>query len=230
MLIELTEALACPACLRRGTGVPNQGLIAVVDELRARRVLQGYLGCSYCESRYSIRDAAITFGAEPSGGQVAPAASPPEVEGGESVGRPGWEPRDPEELAVEVAALLGVAERPGGVWLLGEGLAHAARKVAGLAAGAEVLVLAGGDPPAGTEELTVARDTPPDVLPILSGRLRGVALRGGTADRVREGSRALGVGGRLVLLAPSQVGRQAVAESDLRILADEDRALVAVRP
>lgn len=213
MHIELTEALACPACLRRGEGVPRQGLVAVVDELRGRRVLRGYLGCSHCETRYPIRDATVTFGARPSGVE---AADP--------------EPTDGEELAVEVAALLGVAERPGGVLLLGEGLASVARGVARLAAGAEMLVLAEGEPPPAHEGLTVARDTPADILPVLSGRLRGVALRGGTAARVREGTRTLGEGGRLLVLWPTEAARQAMVEAPLRVLADEERALLAVRP
>lgn len=199
MFLELTELLVCPACR------PAQGLVALVERMEGRRVVEGFLGCAGCEARYPIRSGEVHFGggAVPEGaaGQAEAVRSgrePPAVEdsGADRPGGAGRGRASPEERALLLAALLGLQEGGGGVVLLGRGLARAAAALARLAAGMEVLALAdaarepadgslgagasGSDRGAGRTTTLVG--VPPDALPLFSGRLRGVALVGGRAD------------------------------------------------
>lgn len=77
--------------------------------------------------------------------------------------------------------------------------------------------------------VTIGRGVPPVILPVLSARYRGVGLLGGHEPRVREAHRALGEGGRLVILRPGPGTRELAEEVSLEVLAAEPRALVAVR-
>lgn len=147
--------------------------------------------------------------------------------------------RDEEpELAMETAALLDVASRERPV-LLGAGLLAEAPRVAELAQGVEVLVLApaqagsGGGAPgdahrreAAPENLTHLFGAFDGTLPVLSGKLGGVALRAPGPEAVRDGARTLAPGGRLVGLRPDPGLRELLSDLTLRVVASEERAFV----
>lgn len=227
MFIELTEVLVCPACREREAGasaLPVQGLVARVDRLDGRRVLEGFLGCPHCEARFPIRRGVVWFATEAT-----------------RAGRPPAEPADREEAALLVPALLALQEEAAGYVLLGRGLTAIAREVAAEAVRIELLALAGcgkevggcggtSGPGSGRSRVSLLRVEDPARLPLFSGRLRGIALVGGDEPTVREAARILGPGGRLAILAPSEEAVEAVERSRLRTLAAEPRALVAVRP
>ena len=212
MFIELTELLVCPACR------PGQGLVARVDRLEGRRVVEGSLGCPACEARYPIRGGVARFAREPWPGRSA-AAGPPEVA--------------LEALTTLLAALLGLEEGGGGYVLVGHGLAAAAPGLRTIAAEREIVAL--GVPPEAGEETEVGRvswlqGVDPGRLPFFPGRFRGVAFTGGTSVAVEEAIRLLGPRGRLVLLRPAEEDARTVSSGPLEVLASDPRAIVAIRP
>lgn len=218
MQIELSEVLTCPDCRS------PQGLIVLVDELDDEgRVRQGNLGCSRCQRRYPIRDGVVDLLAGVGGGEEG--AAP-----GDGGGRP-----SPEELAVEVGGLLGLRSASGPV-VLGHGLASAAGRLAGVAEGVSVLALAGESGAAsgaGPGERSVAPFTlvlaPVGRLPLLHGKVAGVALWRSGAGALEDARRALSPGGRVALLRPDGEVRRELESSGLEILASEERAAVARR-
>lgn len=231
MLIALTEVLGCPVCLAREGRAPPQGLVAFAEARSGGWVRRGSLGCVVCETRFPIERGVIDFGSpgrQPGSGRPASGqASSGEAGGGAASGSPAPD-------AVALAALLGVDAGSGGVVVVGEGLGARALALAALAGGIRVLALHAAAPAPEAEEgsdgaVTRAHGVPPGVLPLLSGRLRGVALLGGPPARLREASRALAPGGRLTVLRPSEEARAAVEGLPLRLLAADARALVAVR-
>lgn len=146
--------------------------------------------------------------------------------------------RDEEpELAMETAALLDVASRERPV-LLGAGLLAEAPRVAELAQGVEVLVLAPAQAGSGRgapgdvrqeaapENLTHLFGAFDGTLPVLSGKLGGVALRAPGPEAVRDGARTLAPGGRLVGLRPDPGLRELLSDLTLRVVASEERAFV----
>lgn len=227
MFIELTEILVCPVCREReaeASALPAQGLVARVDRLDGRRVLEGFLGCPHCEVRFPIRGGVVRFAAE-----------------GTRARRPPAGPADPEEAALLVPALLALQDEAAGYVLLGRGLTAVAGDVAAAAEGVELVALTdsgeeagsyGGvsGPDSGRSRVSLLRVEDPARLPLFSGRLRGIALVGGDEPTVREAGRILEPGGRLAILVPSEEAVEAVERGPLRTLAAEPRALVAVRP
>jgi hypothetical protein len=177
------------------------GMVAFVDRLDGRRVVRPVHG-------------GVVHISDASDAPVSAGAAPPD-----------------QELAIYAAALLGLHERPGGYVLLDEGLAGAARQVADLAAGTEIVALAGL--PRGASEGAAAVSyvvgAAQDSLPVLPGKLRGVVVRAATVPRVKSAVRALGFDGRLVVFRPDPAVRKAVDAASLRLLAADERALVAVR-
>ncbi|MFQ5679535.1 MAG: hypothetical protein ACE5HP_08745 [Gemmatimonadota bacterium] len=234
MFVEATEVLECPRC-RVGPG-----LVAVVDEMRERRVVTGYVGCPLCEARYPIRERAVDFGPVPNGGREAGASLPygkprgagpterrEEGPGGAVGEKVRAEPRIGEgSEALELAALLG-RQPSGGYVLLGPAFLSAATTV-GRTCGVEVLALAEG-PGREEEQVTRLLGASATALPVAAGRLRGVVLGGDAAEEVQEAVRALEVGARLVVRSPSVDTREAVAGLPVEILVAEERAIVAVR-
>lgn len=200
MRLELSELFVCPRCR------PDQGLVVLVEELEsAGRVRSGHLGCPGCEARYPIRDRTIRFGERASAASGSP---------------------DPE-LATEAAALSGVREGEG-IVLLDPRLAPLAGRISELTGGADVLVLAGGSEEPG-EGVTRAVGIDPSDLPLFGGRVDAAVLFGARETLVREWVRVLREGGRLVALRPPGVVRDAVAETRVEVLAEDERAVVAVR-
>ena len=53
MFIELIDALRCPA------DHPPSNLVAALDRVDDRDVIQGMLGCPVCRSEFQIRDSAL---------------------------------------------------------------------------------------------------------------------------------------------------------------------------
>lgn len=224
MYVELSEVLVCPSC------GPDANLVLAVDERDGRWVRSGTLACARCDARYPVRGGRLDL--RPSG-EREPASGPtPDPSG----------PSDPEEVAVEVAALLEL-QRRGGAVLLGPGLAPAAPRVASLAERAAILCLAepaaaagpgpadrGPAPPDGEDRVTRILTSPAAGLPVRGRRLAGIALWSPDVDRVEEAARALGAGGRLVGLRPSPEARRAAEGLDLEVLASESRAVVVSRP
>lgn len=217
MQIELSEVLTCPDCRS------PQGLIVLVDELDDEgRVREGDLGCSRCQRRYPIRDGVVDLLDAAGGGE---GAAP--VSGG---GRP-----SPEELALEVGGLLDLRSA-GGPVVLGHGLASAAGRLAGVVEGVPVLALAGesgavsGAAPRGRSivpfTLVLA---PAGRLPLLHGKVAGVALWKYGAEALQDARRALSPGGRVALLRPDEDARRELESSGLEVLASDERAAVARR-
>lgn len=246
MFIELTEVLVCPACREREAAegsrpaaaagsLSAQGLVARVDRLEGRRVLDGHLGCPHCDARYPIEEGVVRFAA------TGPDAGPDRA--------------DPGEAELLVPALLGLQEEASGYVLLGPGLAEAAPRISAAVEGVEVVALAGSEGAPREESGIASREATGDVsregsgsapgggrprvsllwvedaahLPLYSGRFRGVALVGGTVSMVGEAVRILAPRGRLAILVPSEEAVRAVEGAPLETLAADPRAIVAAR-
>jgi uncharacterized protein YbaR (Trm112 family) len=187
--MELAEILDCPQC-RDGFG-----LVAFVRESENRRVLRGHLGCPICEVEYPIIDGVIWIDATGAGRPLRPGAPAAHA--------------DPE-LSLRLAALLGLAERPRPLVLLGPGLGRHGAPLARLATGAEAIAWldpVDEEPPArGVGEL--ARGVNPirgadrGRWPVRSSSLHGIALSEPWADMVEEAARCSRTGGRIVLPSP----------------------------
>lgn len=224
MFIELTEALDCPVCKEQ------LGLVAFVKELHQRRVLEGHLGCPECLAEFPIREGAIDL------------AELDEESGPDTSADPGAAADCPDERAMQVAALLGVQEHPGARLLLDEGLAACATAVVGWGERIEVLMLQPARPSVGAPGhrgdaevlgsapgVTPLAGAPHACWPIRPHALRGVALLGGSPERLCEAERVLAREGRLVVLEPVSAVLDGVAELGFEILAAEARALVGAR-
>lgn len=206
MHILLTDVLACPRC------GPAFGLILVPDEVHERRVASGILACANCRERYLIDDGVA------------------DLRGG-SEGRSGderaHEVREPDEDgALRLAALMGVSEGPAIVLIAGPASERAA-EIAGMVTELEVIAAERADVRSGRGVSAVRVG---DALPVVSGKLRGVALTGWAADRfLEEGARAVAPTARLVL-DPSPADAEVRLEAaGLRTLAREGATIVAAR-
>ncbi|MFQ5690604.1 MAG: hypothetical protein ACE5HQ_10065 [Gemmatimonadota bacterium] len=218
MFIELTELLTCPKC------GPAQGLVAVVAEMKERRVLEGYLGCPMCEARYPITGGEVDLRGSDEAAVPDEAARP-----ADAAGLRAPDPSDPR-FAVTVAALLDLAECPAGCLLVDEDLAFLATDLLRLGGAKRFEVLALASAPEGERSgVTSLRAGTRSGLPVRSRSLRGVALHGSGRSRLEEAVRVLAPGGRLVVLAPAAGLVEALEAQPVRTLVVEERALVAVR-
>lgn len=208
MYILLTDILSCPRC------GPESGLILLADRIEARRVVAGTLGCARCRGEYAVRAGVADLRAGPADAADGTAAE-----------------REPAreaaaERALRWAALMGVAEGPGFVFVTGEAAALAA-EIAALIDGIEV-VAAGRA--AAAEVPGVSRIEVTDRLPFYSGKIRGVALAGAAADTLlEEAARVLGPLGRLVLEPAPDQAEARLSRAGLRVIARQDRTIVAGR-
>jgi hypothetical protein len=203
MHLLLTDHLICARC------GPGFGLILLADRLEDRRVIEGVLGCSNCRERYPV---AGGFG------ELAP--SPRTTEEGSYLDR-----ADDPHGALQLAALLGVREGPGFLFLSGSAVRHADR-LAAMIEGIEVVAahpaLRGDEESSGVTRLGVGA-----TLPFRSGSLRGVAMEGASgAGRIEEGIRVLGVGSRLVLRGPDQGARERMDAAGLELVLEAEGVLV----
>jgi len=224
VFIELAEALDCPVC---GDGY---GLVAFVAEADRRRVISGHLGCPMCEIEFSIDGGTVDFRAAPPPEDAAvSAATDRGAEEGSSV-------------ALKLAALLGVGERPGMVILLGAGLGHHASVIARMADRVEVIAVVDRAAEDGSGSGTVigwdiddlAAGVDPVVglgehWPLRSGALDGVALRGGIDAGLGQVQRCLGVGRRLVVVDPVPSDLERLAGAGYETLAADPETWVGSR-
>ncbi len=207
MNLLLTDLLTCPRC------GPEFGLILLGHRIEERRVLEGELGCPNCRERYPVR--------EGFGDLRAPPRSA--LEGAGSVPLPGS-----DDAPTTVAAMLGVAEGPGHLVLVGEVARHA-RALAGVVEGAEVVGVSEslrGWP----EEEGVSRIASDAGLPFYSRKIRGVALQGPEAeDFLDEAARVVGPRSRVAVLDAPGGTRARLEDRGLSIVLEDRGAVVAVR-
>lgn len=174
MFIELVDALRCPIAHE------ESWLVVAADRLVARHILEGTLGCPVCSAEYPIHDGVVDFtrgGHQNAVPRVAASA----------------------DLAVRLAAFLGLGDASGFATLTGGWGAHALS----LRAIVECPLLL-IDPPAdvdATPGLSIIRTAGP--LPLATGSTRGIALdmpdlHGDHAARVASAVRAAKAGGRVV--------------------------------
>lgn len=201
MHILLTDVLACPRC------GPPFGLLLVPDDVHMRRVRAGILACANCRERFTIA-AGI---ADLRTGMTQPPVSASH--------------ENPD--AFRLAALMGVTEGPALVLVVGPGAAEAPR-IAAVVQDVEVIAAGGPDDVAtgaGVSALLVD-----ERLPVMSGKLRAVALTGPAADHwLEEGARAVAPAGRLVLEPAPDNAESRLGARGLRVLAREGATVVAVR-
>jgi len=216
MFIELAELLDCPRCAR------GFGLVAFVGTSDRRRVLSGRLGCPLCEVEFPIVGGAIEL-ADPAPGAAARAVAPP----------------SPPDLAVRVAAVLGLGEAGSArAVALGPALAALGPELARLGGRVEVLCLFAGADRAvagawSLEELAAGANPIVGIetgaWPIRAGALDGVAWRGGLGEEDARIRAALRPGGRLVLIEPVAADVERLAEQGFEALAGDETAWVGAR-
>ncbi len=206
MHLLVTDRLACPRC------GPEFGLILLADELKERRVLQGALGCANCRERYPVDDGF---------GDLRPSPRTPQP-------REGLELGDDPEGALRLAALLGVREGPGLLFLSGSRVRHASR----LAAMIEGIEVAAMHPDLRWEPETegVSRIAIGERFPFYGGSLRGVVLEGEEGgERFDEGVRVLAPAARLVFYQPPDGTKARMRNEGMDLLMEAESVLVGVR-
>jgi hypothetical protein len=204
----LTDRLVCPRC------GPGFGLILRADTLVDRRVLEGGLGCPNCRDLFPIT------------GGFADLRPPPRPEL-----PPVAAPRAADPAATdELAALLGVAEGPGNLGLVGALSAHAGG-LADRVPGVEVVAI---DPEARAEPERegVSRIAAGVEPPFHPWSLRALALSAGSAALLARPAalrQLVPRGGRIVVEAPPDEAERDLEAAGARLLARDARWLVALR-
>jgi hypothetical protein len=187
----------------------------MADRLENRRVIEGSLGCPNCRDRYPIQGG--TGDLRPPPRRVLEAVSGVEP------------PTSPP--AVEVAALLGLAEGGGSVALFGDVAGHATALAAMVPAVEWIGVAA--DLRAWPESEGVSRLLAGDPLPFSSASLRGVGLSvsGGPGEPAiaAELARVVASTGRIALWGVVREFEEALRSEGLDVLASEETAVVLGR-
>ena len=222
MFIELAEVLDCPDC------VAAAGLVAFVARAEARRVLEGRLGCPLCEVEVPVRDGEMRFDLSRAERRVG--GSAPAVQPAPAASTPG----PAAEAALRLAALLGVADRPGAVVLLGPGVAAHAARLARLGDRIEVVAWLGAAEAAAPVDVLATgvnplRGAAPDGWPVRSGSLHGIALAGPLRLDLAEAARCLRPGARLVVAPPAPEDLEPLRASDVAEVAADETAWVGER-
>lgn len=205
MHLLLTDRLVCPRC------GPAFGLILRADRMEDRRALEGGLGCPNCREVYPIVSGA---------GDLRPPPRGPREPGFLEV---------PGEREVEMAhALLGVAEGPGEMALLGEAARFAgdlARRTPGVEMAAVHPAVLSWDEAEGVSRLVAGSR-----IPFGDRGMRGVLLEGeGAAPMLREAARIVAPGHRVVVLdAPGGTAHTLMA-GGLTVRLQQDGVVVAGR-
>lgn len=209
MHILLTDILRCARC------GPEFGLVLLAHRLEARRVLAGELGCPNCRLAYPVEggfaDLRIPYG---------------EVREDEDAAE-ALERGSPEE-ALELAALLGVAQGPGHIALVGP----AARFAPALARMIEGIEVVGVEPRlrAWEESAGVSRMAAGPGLPLHSRSLRAIAVSGAAADALLdEAVRTVASLGRVVVLDAPERAQEALRASKFELIFEGEGTLVAQR-
>jgi hypothetical protein len=189
MFLELVDSLRCVR--------PHEDswLVARADELVARHIVSGELGCPVCEARYAVREGVADFtssdGVEDSSMRVELSSTP----SARDVLAP---------LAIRAAALLGLAE-PGGIVVLAGEWSAAANEILEMVDGVQLLALNYAPGLESGGALSLARIA--DVLPLAAGSVRGIALdtAHATPSLLAGAARALAPGGRLIAPASALI-------------------------
>jgi hypothetical protein len=197
MHIDLIQSLRCIA--------PHEDswLVAGIERMAGRHVVEGLLGCPMCRAEYPVQDAIAYFGADP--------ADRPRAQGVAAS----------DEEIVRIAALLGLTES-GRTIVLGGRWARAAPQLVELT---PVHVLAVNPDVALGEDERISVVHARGALPLLPGSMDGIALDEPSDQSLGSVSaaHALRSGGRLVL--PASV----LLPPGVRELARDDRDSVSER-
>jgi hypothetical protein len=204
----LTDRLTCPRC------GPGFGLILLARRVVDRRVLEGTLGCPNCRDGFDVHEGFGDLRAPPRG---------PLPEG-----RAGH-PAPPAPAAVErLVALLGVAEGPGTLALVGEP-ARLAPALVEMVPGVEVAAV-DADLARWPEVAGVSRLVSRPGLPFFDQTLRGVAMDGALGPAwIREAARAVARLSRVVVTSAPDDGVHILEEAGLNVLAAEAGTIVTAR-
>ena len=205
MFLELVDSLRCVR--------PHEDswLVARADELVARHIVRGELGCPVCEARYAVREGVADFtgsdNVEDSSMRVELSSTPSTSS-----------TRD--ALALRAAALLGLAQ-PGGIVVLAGEWSTAANEILEMVEGVQLLALNYAPGLESGGALSLARIA--NVLPLAAGSVRGIAFDAAhaTPSLLAGAARALAPGGRLI--APAS----ALMPDALTELARDDEHWVA---
>jgi uncharacterized protein YbaR (Trm112 family) len=201
MHILLTDVLTCPRC------GPAFGLILLADRAEDRHIIDGFLGCSNCREKYEIRGGAVRF----------IEGEPPDVAHGDA------------EEAMRLCALMGVTGGPGYLLLCGPAARHAGA-VAELLEDLEVIAVGTAESAVAEVRTRVNLLSAGPRLPLATARMAGVVLSGpASAGLLEEGVRVLSPLGRLVLLDAPADAAEGIAALGLRVMASDERTLVAAR-
>lgn len=208
MHILLTDVLTCPRC------GPEFGLVVLADRMEERRVVDGHLGCPNCRSQYPVR------------GRVADLRA-----GGSSSPESAASADAPDEAAVRLAALMGLAGASGLALVAGPGAAYAAA-VSALVPELEVIAVSdSADSVDAAAEAGVSRVlAAAERLPFRGG-LRAAALTGGADEaRLREALRVLAPGARLVVDPAPADAAERLRALGAEVLLAEEGVVVARAP
>ncbi len=208
MHLLLTDRLTCPRC------GPEFGLILLSDRMVDRRVLEGTLGCANCRDGFPVREGFGDLRTPPRGDLPAGRAGELEADGNEGVER--------------IMALLGVAEGPGTLVLVG-GEARRAAALAERIPGVEIVGV-DADLARWPEVPRVSRMVSRPGLPLFSRSMRGVVLDGGLGLAwVEEAARVVSPLARVVVTESKDGTSSALEQAGLQILAQEAGTVVAAR-
>lgn len=177
-------------------------------------MVDGTLGCPNCRDGFPVRGGFADLRTPPRGALPQGKAGAPEA-------------TDPE-AAFRLQALLGVAEGPGTLLLVGAE-ARCAADLAGRIQGVEVVAL---DPDmAGWPEVPgVSRMAARPGIPFFSRTLRGVVVDGSLGPAwIAEAARAVAPLSRVVVTNAPEGARVALEEAGLQVLAEEAGTVVAAR-
>jgi uncharacterized protein YbaR (Trm112 family) len=208
MHLLLTDRLTCSRC------GPEFGLILLAEAIHDRMVAQGLLGCPNCRDQFPIVDGFGDLRAPPRrdliDGLVSPHSTPPAAE------------------SERLAALIGVAQGPGTVLLVGSPAAHGGA-LGGLLGDIQVLGL---DPDLATwpDEPGWSRIVARPGLPFFSRALRGVAVDGRLGRAiVEEAARVVAPRSRVVVVESPPEAADWLREAGLEVMAEEPGTIVGAR-
>jgi hypothetical protein len=198
MHIDLIQSLRCVAAHE------DTWLVAAIEKMSGRHVVEGVLGCPVCRAEYPILDAIAYLGVDRH--RAPHLLAPHEIA---------------EEEVVRAAALLGLEEPSRTVVLAGHWADHAPQLISLTRAHVLALNPHVALPPDESISVAFARE----VFPLLPGSVHAIALDADSeaAFGSRAAAHALRPGGRLVLPA------HLPAPDEIEVLARDDRALVGER-
>lgn len=203
VFIELVDSLRCPE--------PHDQtwLVATIDRLDGRHIVEGSLGCPICRNVYPVRGGVVDMRRGTAGGL------PPRDDAYGRMTSPS------DEDVSRCAALLGMAE-PAGLYVLAGAAGKVADALEQVTEG-KLLLLSPTDDVAVASGQSVVRAS--GALPLAAGVARGVLLDEASATEgfLAQAERALAPGGRLV--APAH----APLPAGVRELARDEREWVAVK-